>query len=781
MLQLKEIKKSYKTGDFIQHALKGIDVQFRENEFVAILGPSGSGKTTMLNIIGGLDRYDSGDLIINGKSTKEFKDQDWDAYRNNFIGFVFQSYNLINHISVLENVEMGMTLSGLNSKKRKKKALELLDKVGLKDHAHKKPNQLSGGQMQRVAIARALANNPKIIMADEPTGALDTKTSIQIMNLIKEIAKDRLVIMVTHNPELANNYASRIIEFKDGNLVSDSNPIKEDEVIKNDIKIKRTSMSFLTALNLSFNNIITKWGRTLITAFASSIGIIGIALILSLSNGFDIQIDEFEANTLSSLPIGITPQVANVESSRIDANKNSKKEDKEKGKYPDIDYMIPYDASVNLKTHINKIDKEYINYIENIDQDLVSAISYYRMTNINLLADVNGKKQSISSSSLNMSALPKNLGKNTYIKDNYDLLAGKFSENKNEVVLVLDSKNRIDTTLLDALGIDSKVKKVSYNELIGKEFKIIKNNDYYINLGNDTYIPNQNYEELYNNENNITIKIVGIIRGKKGNKLANIMTVMAENMGMNLVSNIGYEDELISEIVANNENSDIVKSQINNDNNCVFMGGAPFENINLTKEMALTMLGANDLPMMVNIFTKDFDTKNDILNYLDEYNNGKDEEEQVIYMDYAANVSDLTSNIMNAVTYVLIAFSAISLIVSSIMIGIITYISVLERTKEIGILRALGARKKDVTRVFNAETFIIGITSGLLGIIIARLLLIPANAILLELTDLENVARMNPYHALLLIIVSLILTLIGGFIPAIVASKKDPVEALRTE
>ena len=781
MLQLKEIKKSYKTGDFIQHALKGIDVQFRENEFVAILGPSGSGKTTMLNIIGGLDRYDSGDLIINGKSTKEFKDQDWDAYRNNFIGFVFQSYNLINHISVLENVEMGMTLSGLNSKKRKKKALELLDKVGLKDHAHKKPNQLSGGQMQRVAIARALANNPKIIMADEPTGALDTKTSIQIMNLIKEIAKDRLVIMVTHNPELANNYASRIIEFKDGNLVSDSNPIKEDEVIKNDIKIKRTSMNFLTALNLSFNNIITKWGRTLITAFASSIGIIGIALILSLSNGFDIQIDEFEANTLSSLPIGITPQVANVESSRIESNKNSKKEDKEKGKYPDIDYMIPYDASVNLKTHINKIDKEYIDYIENIDHDLVSAISYYRMTNINLLADVNGKKQSISSSSINMSALPKNLGKNTYIKDNYDLLAGKFSENKNEVVLVLDSKNRIDTTLLDALGIDSKVKKVSYNELIGKEFKIVKNNDYYINLGNDTYIPNQNYEELYNNENNITIKIVGIIRGKKDNKLANIMTVMAENMGMNLVSNIGYEDELISEIVANNENSDIVKSQINNDNNCVFMGGAPFENINLTKEMALTMLGANDLPMMVNIFTKDFDTKNDILNYLDEYNNGKDEENQVIYMDYAANVSDLTSNIMNAVTYVLIAFSAISLIVSSIMIGIITYISVLERTKEIGILRALGARKKDVTRVFNAETFIIGLTSGLLGIIIARLLLIPANAILLELTDLENVARMNPYHALLLIIVSLILTLIGGFIPAIVASKKDPVEALRTE
>ena len=781
MLQLKEIKKSYKTGDFIQHALKGIDVQFRENEFVAILGPSGSGKTTMLNIIGGLDRYDSGDLIINGKSTKEFKDQDWDAYRNNFIGFVFQSYNLINHISVLENVEMGMTLSGLNSKKRKKKALELLDKVGLKDHAHKKPNQLSGGQMQRVAIARALANNPKIIMADEPTGALDTKTSIQIMNLIKEIAKDRLVIMVTHNPELANNYASRIIEFKDGNLVNDSNPIKEDEVIKNDIKIKRTSMNFLTALNLSFNNIITKWGRTLITAFASSIGIIGIALILSLSNGFDIQIDEFEANTLSSLPIGITPQVANVESSRIESNKNSKKEDKEKGKYPDIDYMIPYDASVNLKTHINKIDKEYIDYIENIDHDLVSAISYYRMTNINLLADVNGKKQSISSSSINMSALPKNLGKNTYIKDNYDLLAGKFSENKNEVVLVLDSKNRIDTTLLDALGIDSKVKKVSYNELIGKEFKIVKNNDYYINLGNDTYIPNQNYEELYNNENNITIKIVGIIRGKKGNKLANIMTVMAENMGMNLVSNIGYEDELISEIVANNENSDIVKSQINNDNNCVFMGGAPFENINLTKEMALTMLGANDLPMMVNIFTKDFDTKNDILNYLDEYNNGKDEENQIIYIDYAANVSDLTSNIMNAVTYVLIAFSAISLIVSSIMIGIITYISVLERTKEIGILRALGARKKDVTRVFNAETFIIGLTSGLLGIIIARLLLIPANAILLELTDLENVARMNPYHALLLIIVSLILTLIGGFIPAIVASKKDPVEALRTE
>ncbi|MEG1048286.1 MAG: ATP-binding cassette domain-containing protein [Bacilli bacterium] len=782
MLELKNIKKSYKTGEFVQHALKGISVEFRENEFVAILGPSGSGKTTMLNIIGGLDRYDSGDLIINGKSTKLFKDLEWDAYRNNCVGFVFQSYNLISHISVLQNVEMGMTLSGINPKKRKKKALEVLEKVGFKEHSHKKPNQLSGGQMQRVAIARALANNPKVIMADEPTGALDSETSIQILNLIKEIAKDRLVIMVTHNPELASNYANRIIEFKDGELIKDSNPVNDKNKEKSDIKITKTSMNFSSALNLSFNNIITKWGRTLITAFASSIGIIGIALILSLSNGFDIQINDFEKNTLSSLPIGIAPTVANVDMEEMKDNSQNSFYNKDKQGFKNIDYMIPYDASAKIKTHENLIDENYIDYVEKIDESLVSAISYYRLTNLNLLSNVNGVKKNISSSSINMAEMPKSLGNNDYIKENYDLLTGQFPTNKNEIVLIVDSKNRVDTTLLDALGFDINKKKIKLEEILGLKLKVVNNNDFYIKLGENTFVPNTNYNELYENKNNIDLKIVGVIRGKEDNKLASIMTIMMENMGKNSVSTIAYQTELIDEMVSHNQMSDIVKAQTNSEVSVMF-GGLPFESerLNLTKEQSLTMMGANSLPLMINIFTKSFETKDSLLKYLDNYNSGKAEKSQILYMDYAASVSELSANIMNAVTYVLIAFSAISLIVSSIMIGIITYISVLERTKEIGILRALGARKKDITRVFNAETFIIGLSSGILGILIARLMLIPANMILLNLTDLENVARMNPLHAIFLIIISLGLTLLGGFIPAIMASKKDPVEALRTE
>ena len=843
MLELKNISKSYTTGNFTQQALKNINLKFRKNEFVAILGPSGSGKTTLLNIIGGLDRYDDGDLIINGKSTKKFKSRDWDSYRNNCIGFVFQNYNLITHISILENIEMGMTLSGKSAKKRKKKALEVLEKVGLKDHAHKKPNQLSGGQMQRVAIARALANNPDIILADEPTGALDSKTSIQIMDLIKEIAKDKLVIMVTHNSELADNYANRIVKFKDGELISDSNPIKEDEKEEHLYKIKKTSMNFITALKLSFNNIITKKGRTLITAFASSIGIIGIALILSLSNGFDIQIDKFETETLSSLPIIISKESVNItEDTIISMQENSNNE----GAYPEEEFVYTKDSIINTLVHENEFTDEYLDYVNNIDESKVAGISYTRVTALNILGIVNGKKTviptSLSSGQSYFFALPEKLNPNTdgVVEKNYDLLKGRFPEEKDELVLLVDSKNRIDKTLVSYLGLDQNIEKISFDDIIGKEFKLILNNDFYKSLGK-YYTLNIDFEEMYSNNNAVTLKIVGIMRGKDNNKL------------LQSGSGIGYTENLVNYVIENNSNSDIVKLQKEVNYNVLtgeLLDLETEEGLE-TKDTLLAYLGASTVPYVINIYPKDFESKEFITDYLDNYNDKQIELVEdiaknylnilidkvnsssdlllkevdssladrvpdevnlsykdgmisgiirinnceflvednaiisssggVIYNDLAATMVSLSGSIMDAITIVLISFSAISLIVSSIMIGIITYISVLERTKEIGILRALGARKKDISRVFNAETFIIGVTSGIIGIVIARLLIIPANIILYDLTELENVARLNPFHALILIIVSVTLTVIGGLIPANLASKKDPVEALRTE
>lgn len=843
MLELKNISKSYTTGNFTQQALKNINLKFRKNEFVAILGPSGSGKTTLLNIIGGLDRYDDGDLIINGKSTKKFKSRDWDSYRNNCIGFVFQNYNLITHISILENIEMGMTLSGKSAKKRKKKALEVLEKVGLKDHAHKKPNQLSGGQMQRVAIARALANNPDIILADEPTGALDSKTSIQIMDLIKEIAKDKLVIMVTHNSELADNYANRIVKFKDGELISDSNPIKKNEKEERLYRIKKTSMNFITALKLSFNNIITKKGRTLITAFASSIGIIGIALILSLSNGFDIQIDKFETETLSSLPIIISKESVNLTEDTIVSMHEDSNND---GAYPEEEFVYTKDSIINTLVHENEFTEEYLDYIENIDESKVAGISYTRITALNVLGIVDGKKTVIptgfSSGQSYFFALPKKLNQNTdgVVEKNYDLLKGRLPEEKDELVLLVDSKNRIDKNLVPYLGLDQNIEKISFDDIIGKEFKLILNNDFYKSLGK-YYTLNINFEEMYSNSNAVTLKIVGIMRGKEDNKL------------IQSSSGIGYTENLVNYVIESNSNSNIVKLQKEVNYNVLtgeLLDLETEEGLE-TKDNLLAYLGASTVPYAINIYPKDFESKEFITNYLDNYNDKQIElvksiaenylnilidkvdsssdlllkevdssladrvpdevnlsykdgmisgiikignceflvEDNaiissnggVIYNDLAATMVSLSGSIMDAITIVLISFSAISLIVSSIMIGIITYISVLERTKEIGILRALGARKKDISRVFNAETFIIGVTSGIIGIVIARLLIIPANIILYDLTELENVARLNPFHALILIIVSVTLTVIGGLIPANLASKKDPVEALRTE
>ena len=767
MLELKNIKKHYKTGDFVQHALKGINLEFRKNEFVAILGPSGSGKTTLLNIIGGLDRYNSGDLIINGKSTKKFSNTEWDAYRNNCIGFIFQSYNLIGHISVLQNVEMGMTLSGISASKRKKKALDVLEKVGLKNHAHKKPNQLSGGQMQRVAIARALANDPDIILADEPTGALDTKTSVQIMELIKEIAKDKLVIMVTHNPELAENYANRIVEFKDGELVSDSNPVNDEKNNKK-FSIKKTSMSFLTALKLSFNNIKTKKGRTIITSLASSIGIIGIALILALSNGFKIQIDKFEKDTLSQMPIVISPQVVVADEKKQNEIMNSIMSNE--NAFTDRKEIYPL-ISVQDLVHNNNITLDYTDYLEKIDQNLIGGISYTRSTNINILYKNNGKVSLIPSINM-MAPLPEDLdGKwGSVINDNFELIYGNIAKETNELMLLIDTKNRLNADILKLLGYKD-AKSVSFDEILGKEFKIVLNDDFYTKYGSN-FLMNMNYDELYDNKNNITLKITGIIRGKEGSKFAELSG-----------SGFCYKEALMDLVMEKNSNSEIVKSQTDADYN-VLTG----EKLDLTtaegklaKDTLLTYLGSKSAPMIIQIYPKDFNSKDELIKYLDNYNNKKDEKDKIIYTDYAATITSLSGNIMDAITIVLIAFSAISLIVSSIMIGIIMYISVLERTKEIGILRALGARKKDITRVFNAETFIIGLFSGLLGIGIALILCIPANIIIEGLTELKNVATLNPVHGVILVSISLILTLIGGYIPAKLASKKNPVEALRTE
>lgn len=773
MLEIKHIKKSYKTGDFVQKALNDVSIQFRQNEFVAILGPSGSGKTTLLNVLGGLDHYDSGDLIINGKSTKNFKAADWDAYRNNSVGFIFQSYNLISHISIQDNVEMALTLSNVKKKERRKRAREALKSVGLLEHAPKRPNQLSGGQMQRVAIARSLVNNPDIILADEPTGALDSNTSKQIMDLIQKIASDKLVIMVTHNQDLAYQYATRVIEVKDGKVVSDSNPLTKEEQEEEQYKLKKTKMSFMEALYLSFNNIMTKKGRTLITAFASSIGIIGIALILSLSNGFDLQIDKFERGILSAMPIMISKQ-----SMDLDEESLVQLTGEEQEKYPDKQTVIPKDNALESLVHQNKINDDYIDYIENIPSDLVYGVSYTKMTALNVLTEHDGKVSVADTQDISFSALPKSLDENTpnaAMEAYYDILAGTLPQKKEDIVLIVDASNRVNTEILQLLGFDT-MDEIPFDEIIGKTIKVALNDDFYVKMG-DYFVRNPDLQSVY--DNSITLTVSGILR-------------MKEDFPSYVASaSLCYTNELLDEVTAANNESEIVKAQQASDVNV--LTGMPFSDstgnpsssssagMTMTKDTVLGYLGADQTPYMIYLFPKDFESKDELLEYLDAYNDDKEDDDKVIYMDQAELISSMSSSIMSAVTIVLIAFSSISLIVSSIMIGIITYISVLERTKEIGILRALGARKKDISRVFNAETFIIGITSGLIGIGIALILTIPANQIIYNLTELENVAILNPLHALILILVSMTLTMIGGFIPARIAAKKDPVEALRTE
>lgn len=895
MLELNDIKKDYVSGSTIVSALKGINLRFRDCEFVSILGQSGCGKTTMLNIIGGLDKYTSGDLKINGVSTKNYKDRDWDFYRNNSIGFVFQSYNLIPHQTVLSNVELALTLSGVSKAERKKRAIEALEKVGLGEQIHKKPNQMSGGQMQRVAIARALVNNPDILLADEPTGALDTETSIQIMELLKEISKDRLIIMVTHNPELAKDYSTRIVRLLDGVITDDSDPYSLEDMeadirakeaakaktlekkTKKSGKKQKTSMSFFTALSLSFNNLMTKKTRTILTAFAGSIGIIGIAMILSISNGIQLYIDRVQRDTLSSYPITLQAEAIDISSMVSSMTGNSDSEEHEdKSKIYSNDIMGDMINTMVKEVKSNNLS-EFKKYIENGSSDIKSYVSdiqysYDVPLNIYMKDTSNGVEQlnpgtmfdsiygegaTSASSSMssgmgmgmfsNSSVWNQLLGNQQVLDEQYDVLAGHWPENFNEVVLVADKNNEVDDYTLYSLGLKDPEevrtlfkkmmvgesyetkKDISYtfDEILDTEFKLVMPTDMYkyndVTGTWDDYSKDDKY--MTNVVNNGTdIKVCGIIRPND------------DAVSTSLSSGIGYTAKLTEYIIEEVKNSEIAKAQLADTSVDVFTG-VPFDNdrnteitmddvnaymATLSPEESAQMqamtsgmsddqilqlfsaslkarttdatldsnkskLGITDLdtPSQIDIYATDFDSKEKVQNIIKDYNklqqdDGK-EENVINYTDYVGIMMSSVSTIINAISYVLIAFVAISLIVSSIMIGIITYISVLERTKEIGVLRSIGASKKDVSRIFNAETLIEGFVSGALGIVVTLLLCIPANALIKHLTDISNVAQLPVAGGVILIIISMFLTFIAGLIPAKLAAKKDPVVALRSE
>ena len=851
MLKLNNIKKNYETGNESVKALKGISIEFRENEFVSILGPSGCGKTTLLNIIGGLDHYTSGDLIIDGISTKKYKDRDWDTYRNHRIGFVFQNYNLITHQTVLSNVELALTLSGVDKQTRRKKAIEVLEKVGLKDQMYKKPNQMSGGQMQRVAIARALVNDPDILLADEPTGALDTKTSVQIMEILKEISKDRLIIMVTHNPDLAEKYSSRIINLLDGEVTSDSKPYsskkEEKEKIKEEKrKAKKTSMSFLTAMNLSLNNLMTKKGRTILTAFAGSIGIIGIALILSISNGVQQYINNVEEETLTSYPLTVQEETVEISDLITTLQPDADKEVHDDGKIYSNDVMSEMMSTMSAKVQSNNLEafKSYIESDETNIKDYTSAISYSYNLNLQIYKDDTDEIVQVNPNTvLDELGMSMNEMQSAFVstdvfsemfdseemnKQMYDLVAGSWPTKYNEVVLVVDENNEISDFTLYALGLkDSdelsemyqnildgtpfEVEQTSYNidDLVGMNFKFILNSDYY-DKENGIWVDKRSDEkymkELLENAEELTI--TGIIK-------PNEESVVASTAG-----GVLYLKDLKEYVINKINESEIAKEQTENPDINVFTGqefsDEEFDVNSLTPEQlaylqslsptemaqvienyekqagatyedVLNQIGVIDLdkPSSINIYPKDFDSKEEIVNIINNYNEKAQEEghdENVIkYSDLVGVMMSGVSTIIDVISYVLMAFVSISLIVSSIMIGIITYISVLERTKEIGILRAIGASKKDISRVFNAETFIEGLIAGIMGILITLLLTIPINIIIKNLSGISNVAILPIGGAIILVIISILLTTIAGLIPSRMASKKDPVEALRVD
>ncbi len=887
MLKLKNIFKNYKAGDTTVNALKDINIEFRKNEFVSILGPSGCGKTTLLNIIGGLDRYTSGDLSISGKSTKEFKDSDWDTYRNHSIGFVFQTYNLIPHQTVLSNVELAMTLSGVSKSERRQRAIDALTKVGLGDQIRKKPNQMSGGQMQRVAIARALVNNPEILLADEPTGALDSETSVQIMEILKEIAKERLIIMVTHNPELANEYSTRIIRLLDGAIVNDTNPYevaefstakpeKKGKAAKDkQPKVKKTSMSFMTALSLSLNNLMTKKTRTFMTAFAGSIGIIGIALILALSSGIQTYIDNVQADTLSSYPITIEAESMDISSlmkslSGVASEDADHDLDKVYSNTIMMDMMNTMVAELktnNLEAFKKHLESEDSGLAENIssiqygydlDLNIFTSDTKDGVTQVNpstLFEAMYGNNAGQMSSLASLSPMSRGLEVWSEMLDNqellnsqYDILAGQWPSAYNEVVLVVDNKNEISDMVMYALGLkdpkevqeimtaaakgetyDTEVTSYTYEELLNKSYKLVLPVNYYEKDADTGIWVDKREDADYMQklvDNGIDLKIAGIVRPNED----------AVSTSMN--GAIGYTHGLTEYVINNINNSDIVKQQLAEPDTDVFTG-LPFssgeepkeltmedvnayiatmdeatqtqtkayistmsdeeiiqmfsdklqpETTNATYEGNLDLLDVVniDKPSKINIYASSFEAKNAISDNIDAYNQRmtKDGKEEYVinYTDLVGLMMSSVSSIINVISYVLIAFVAISLVVSSIMIGIITYISVLERTKEIGILRAIGASKRDISSVFNAETLIVGFVSGALGIIITVLLTIPANIIIEKLSGISGVHAVLPTSgAVVLVIISMALTLIAGLIPSRVAAKKDPVVALRSE
>ncbi|MDD2682130.1 MAG: ATP-binding cassette domain-containing protein [Bacilli bacterium] len=822
MLKLKNIVKNYKVGEGIVKAVKNVSLEFRKSEFVAILGPSGCGKTTLLNIIGGLDKYTSGDLIINNRSTKDFNDGDWDSYRNHSVGFVFQSYNLINHLSVSENVELALTLSGINKTERKVKAIEALEKVGLQDQINKRPNQLSGGQMQRVAIARAIVNDPEILLADEPTGAIDSETSIQIMDILKDISKDRLVIMVTHNAELAQEYATRVVQLLDGEKVDDTKPYDSEKEINSsingvDYKSSKTSMSFITAFLLSLKNLLTKKGRTILIAFAGSIGIIGIALVLSLSNGFQNYVDSLQKDTLASYPLSISEE-------GLDFSKFMNRRMENLEEFPDENVIYPQNLSGILAegTISNEITEEYIDEVllNGLDPLWYDAISYEYPFSLNIFYEIEFNNINyyprIPSNLFSEIVYGKDDDKMSFFNSQYDTF-GNLPSNKNEVLLIIDKYNRVPDFYLQALGLESK-ENISFEDVIGRTYRLVLNDGLYSydsennkfiknssSMGSDvTILPSSIYNNL-SEEDYIDLEIVGIARVNEDTTIGSVS------------STIGYTKELTEYIISNSLNSEII-SWLNDQNN---EGINPYTGESFTPSTTLTVeqqvynvkaeLGGVSIPNQVNIYPVDFVNKEYIKDYLDEYNMNKEEEARAAYFselgidpeeatDAQKNAADLEAKkagiyytdvmdvmvsslntLVNSISYVLIAFTAISLVVSSIMIGIITYISVLERTKEIGILRSIGARKKDISRVFNAETIIIGLLAGTFGVVIAGLASIPISALLYRLVDIPNIANLSIMHGIFLIIISMFLTFISGLIPSRLAALRDPVEALRTE
>jgi len=769
MLELSKIKKDYLVAGRFVPALNGIDLKFKENEFVAILGASGSGKTTMLNIIGGLDRYTSGDLLVDNKSTKNFKDSDWDAYRNATIGFVFQSYNLISHLSVLDNVEMALRLSGVNQVERRQRATKVLVEVGLIDHLHKRPNQLSGGQMQRVAIARALVNNPKILLADEPTGALDSKTSVQIMKLIQEISKDRLVIMVTHNSDIANQFSDRIVKLVDGLVVEDSRPVlpSENKVLEKLVN-KKTSMSYLTAIKTSFKNLLTKKGRTIITSIAGSIGIVGIALVLSISTGMTNYTNQIQSDALAGFPITIN---AIIQTDNFGPPPGTPLGEPIENEFPIDQVVYAYDRDANTVTHINNIDQDFINYLSNMNTDYYNSISYTRSVALNIIdrttlgnyIKIETQSQtSFFGSRSNFSELPNN---SEFVLSQYDTLYGTYPENYNELALVIDSQNRLNVSFLTAIGYNLE-ESYAFEDFIGKTFKVVPN-DLYYSYNGSTFDVNPINQQMYDSPDTITLTITAILRVKED--------ASSEIVGQG----INYLPSLTDLMLDLAKDSEIVTLQ-SLSQNINLLTGLPF-NLLLTYQNVMRSLGGDSSPVGVQIYPKSFDSKDQIKEYIDLYNVNKIEEERIIYTDLAEQISSTISSLINTITIILSAFAAISLVVSSVMIGIITYVSVVERTKEIGIMRSLGARKKDISRIFNAETLLIGLASGFFGVLVAIILNFPINKIVENLIGVPNFSQLLITNALLLIILSTILTLIAGLIPSNLASRKDPVVALRTE